>query len=196
MLSAGYELERARGLGFTIKGFPAELRERFSKRRHTILKEAAAAGATSQDALHTIAGHSRAAKSKATARELIAGWRMEAGDALTKVEAVIAAADGARLSGRGLDAAGALGYASEHLFERRSVVEPHELLREALSVGRGDVALPDLKTEVEREIAAGSLISVKGEIASREALAAEKEFVDWAAVSRRQCAPPADRGDR
>ena len=48
MLSAGYELERARGLGFTIKGFPAELRERFSKRRHTILKEAAAAGA--QDA--------------------------------------------------------------------------------------------------------------------------------------------------
>lgn len=189
MLSAGYELERARGLGFTIKGFPAELRERFSKRRHTILKEAAATGATTQDALHSIAGHSRAAKSKATARELTAGWRTEAGDALNRIEAVIASADGSRLSGRGFDAAGALAYASDHLFERRSVVEPHELLREALSVGRGNVALSDLKTEVEREIAAGSLIRVKGEIASREALAAEKEFVDWAAVGRRQCAP-------
>src|ERR1019366_2721171 len=95
MLAAGYEVETVRGLGFNLKGVPAELRQRFSKRRRAILEKAAILGASSQDALHSIAAGTRAAKTRATAADLRAGWWKESGSELPALRAVVAAANGA-----------------------------------------------------------------------------------------------------
>ena len=46
MLAAGYELEPARKIGFTVRGVPDALRERFSKRRRAILCGLSQASAT------------------------------------------------------------------------------------------------------------------------------------------------------
>lgn len=182
MVDAGYELERARGIGFHVAGFPPELRDRFSKRRKEILRQAAAAGATSQDELQAITARSRAAKTKATAAELRAGWETEAGDFLAVARRVIATAAGTPRARSNMDAAAAIASAEAHVFERRSVVDERVLLREALVAGRGHVALNGLKQAKGQRIASGELLRHGVDVASREALRAEDEFVTWAAA--------------
>ncbi|MDP1581216.1 MAG: MobF family relaxase, partial [Candidatus Didemnitutus sp.] len=193
--TAGYELETVRGLGFNLKGMPPQLRERFSRRRADILREAAAQGASSQDALQAIAGESRDAKVPATAAELRAGWRAAAGDELPALRAVVAQAAGQAKPPTQPPPATALAEAESHLFERRSVVDQRELLTAALVAGRGEADLAHLRSELERRIDSGDLISAGEQVTSRDALQAEEEFVTWANRTKRDCArlgePPA-----
>lgn len=184
MLAAGYALERVRGIGFTLAGFPPELRDKFSKRRREIIRQAAKSGATSQDELQSITAQSRAEKTKATAADLRAGWTQEAGEALDEARAVIASANGRSRSGRSIAPDEAVASAEAHVFERRSVVEERVLLREALVAGRGQVTLDDLKLGVERRVGTGELIRQGSEVASRESLRDEDEFVTWAETQR------------
>lgn len=184
MQEAGYELEPTRKLGFHIKGFPPELRERFSKRRREILRQAQEAGATSQAALQSIAVQSRADKTNATADELRVGWVQQAGTDFATVEAVIAGATGGPRNPSPVSPAEALASAEAHLFERRSVVDERVLLREALLVGRGGVQVEALRGLVVARIQSGELLRVEGEVASRETLLAENEFVRWAETQR------------
>jgi len=179
-LAAGYELESVRGIGFNVKGVPAALRERFSKRRRTILERAAVLGATTQDALQTLAGHTREAKTHATAKELRQSWWQEAGAELLKLRDLIAEAKGAPVSGEVIPPEAAIKSAEAHVFERRSVVDEHALLREALVAGRGRTDLPGLKQALADRARSGDLIQAGQEIASREGLAAEEEFTRWA----------------
>ena len=187
MREAGYELEPARTMGFNIRGLPPELRERFSKRRREILRRAAEAGFASQAALQSIAVQSRDEKTSATAAELRAGWIAEAGDEIGAVRAVIAAASGSPPATPALSPAEALASAEAHLFERRSVVDERVLLREALVAGRGGVSVGGLRDVVGSRIKGGELLRVEGELASRETLAAENEFVGWAEAQRGAC---------
>jgi conjugative relaxase-like TrwC/TraI family protein len=188
MVAAGYEIEPAK-LGFTIKGFPAELRILFSKRRQEIMAEAKSKGAKHQNALQTIAGRSRAAKIKTSAAVLTDGWRREAGLHLAQIEAVIARANGGRWAGGRVAAEpAALASACAHLYERHSVVTERELLREALRAGRGRVVLPRLRAELEQRVATGTLIRDKGAYVSPEALAAESECIQVARDGRDDCA--------
>jgi len=132
-VAAGYEIEPAK-LGFTIKGFPAELRILFSKRRQEIMAEAEAKGAKHQDALQTIASRSRAAKLKTTAAAPGGGWKRQVGSHLAQIEAVIErAAGGGRSGGRVAVEPAALSSACAHLYEEHSVVTERELLPEALA---------------------------------------------------------------
>ena len=195
MVAAGYELTDIRGNGFNLKGFPAELRERFSKRRREILEKAAEVGATSQKALRAIAADTRADKVKVAPEELRARWQREAGGELATIQSVIAAAAGVRRTSAGLDAVAALTAAEAHIFERRSVVDSRDLLREGLRAGRGDATLPALRAEIDRRLVAGTLVRVGEEIASREALAAEQEFVAWAHANRMACTRLGTPGD-
>ncbi|MFZ5497043.1 MAG: MobF family relaxase [Verrucomicrobiota bacterium] len=187
MLETGYELERARTIGFTITGFPSTLRARFSKRRAAIVHQAGVEGAGTQDDLQRITSCSRAAKQQVATARLQAGWRQEAGGDLETMRATITAATGRRRSPLTMDAAGALALAGEHVFERKSVVDPCELVREALIFGRGQVSLGDLEAEIVKEVESGRLLYQNDEIASRDGLIAEREFVGWAAAGRRQC---------
>lgn len=90
MMAAGYQLEKARTIGFMIKGFSAELRKRFSKRREEILESAKAHNISFQDGLHQIAGSSRSPKRHVEAGQLREGWRIEAAGDLPAIRQVIA----------------------------------------------------------------------------------------------------------
>ncbi len=192
--AAGYEIESVRGIGFALKGVPPELRERFSQRRAEIRQTAARIGAVSQDALQAIAGESRDAKANTTAAELRADWLKSAGQELPALREVIALADGQPFPAVPITAEAALTDAEAHLYERRSVVDRRELLAEALAIGRGDVTLADLRSELDGRIASGALIASDDELASRAGLEAEEEFVHWANGNRDTCPPLGDAG--
>lgn len=178
--AAGYELAPVRGIGFNVKGVPAELRDRFSKRRRTILEQAVLQRATTQDALQTLAGESRSAKTHVTAQDLRTGWLKEAGDDLGPLQAMVAGAQGAPARVAAMSADTAVKSAEAHVFERSSVIDEHALLREALVAGRGRVVLSGLKRSVQDRTESGDLVRSGREIASREGLAAEEEFTAWA----------------
>lgn len=188
MQEAGYELESSRKLGFNIKGLPPDLRDKFSKRRVEILRRAAAEGATSQAALQAITVKTRASKTKATAADLRVSWIEQAGEAMAAVRDTIAAAGGVRRAPPPPTPAEALASAEAHLFERRSVVDERLLLRDALIAGRGGVSLDEIRTAVMSRLEQGELLQIEGELASRETLAAENEFVGWAKDQRDACA--------
>jgi conjugative relaxase-like TrwC/TraI family protein len=78
----------------------------------------------------------------------------------------------------GLSAASAsLLYAKEHLFERVSVAKEHELKTEALRHGRGQIQLAELKGELYRKVATGSLLKVGSEMATRESVERERAML-------------------
>ena len=184
MREAGYELESLRGIGFNVKGVPAELRERFSKRRRAILVRAGVLGAKTQEALQTIAGESRQEKSHATAKELRAGWLAEAGEGLATLRKMIGGASAKRAPGETVSSSDVLRSAEAHVFERCSVVEDRVLLREALVAGRGQVVLAEVKAALAGRCGTGDLVRAGSEVASREGLAAEEEFIGWAGRHR------------
>lgn len=186
MIDAGYELEKVRKVGFTIKGFPEELREQFSKRRVEIMKRAAELGVTSQEGLHQIAGSSRAAKIHIDSDELKKRWQMESGSSVEAVRAVIAQADGSPKSQIFPNVYEALDAAVDHVFERHSVVDEPLLLREALIAGRGSVELLALRREVARRIKLGELLPARGRIGSRKSLEMESSVCQWAAGGKQQ----------
>lgn len=184
MVEAGYELEKARTLGFIVKGFPPELRDKFSKRRKDILEKAAALGVKSQDGLHKIAGSSRSGKQNIETSELKTRWIKESGEALTTVQAVIASADGKPNPGLSVTASESVRYAEEHLFERCSVTDERAILREALMYGRGQVSLEQLRSEIEEKVKSGLWIRKGEKITSRETLRMEQEYITWARLRR------------
>jgi conjugative relaxase-like TrwC/TraI family protein len=189
MLGAGYALESVRSLGFHVAGVPAELRDRFSKRRRSILKEAAKRGATTQDALQSITGESRASKTKTSAAELRANWGREAGEGLSVLQTVIAQATPKKSLLPACTPTEALISAEAHVFERQSVVDDRLLLREALVAGRGHVELEGLKRALAARERSGNLLRADTEIASRVGLEAEREFTAWANSQLKSAGP-------
>jgi hypothetical protein len=180
MRTAGYQLEPSRRVGFEVKGVPSELRTLFSKRRQEILKEAAAAGAKTQDELQKITLRTRARKTNATAATLREKWVADCGPHLAALQAVISAADGSSTAKPSISSSEAVVSAAAHVFERKSVVDDRVLLREALIAGRGQTPLDQLKKAVAARERAGELIRSEDQIASRESLRAEEEFTGWA----------------
>jgi conjugative relaxase-like TrwC/TraI family protein len=189
LLAAGYELEPARKLGFTIKGLPSSLRDTFSKRRKQILREAQAIRAVTQDGLQAVAGQSRDAKVNATAAELRTRWQRDAGADAELLHAVIAAAVGRQPTLIVLEPVTVLSSVVNHLFERQSVVDERDLLREALIAGRGRTSPAALRGAVADRLAIGELLRTGDDIASRETLIAEEEFVTWADAHRHDATP-------
>ena len=177
MLAAGYELEKARSIGFTIKGFPEALRKRFSKRREKILEWAQAMKMKSQDDLQYIAGKSRNRKTAVEAGQLRGKWKVEAGNDLPTVRETVAQANDVAKPRLHVSSAQAIAYAEEHVFERRSVVNERVLLREALIHGCGQVTLDSLKREVEARIKTGELIRNGPKITSKRTLELEQEMI-------------------
>jgi conjugative relaxase-like TrwC/TraI family protein len=74
-------------------------------------------------------------------------------------------------------AAPALRHAEQHLFERRSVVQDHEVLAEALRQGRGRIALEDAKGGLALEESSGAILRVGHQVATRESLDRERQMI-------------------
>jgi conjugative relaxase-like TrwC/TraI family protein len=70
-----------------------------------------------------------------------------------------------------------LAYAQEHVFERVSVAQEHEVLTEALRHGRGQVDLSGLQGSLSLERTKGTLIGAADEIATHASLQRERDMV-------------------
>jgi nucleoside-triphosphatase THEP1 len=185
MMEAGYVIEKARSLGFHLKGFPAFLRAQFSKRREDIEAVAQSLGITDQDGFQEITARTRKAKVEADGQALRAQWRTEADAHLEEITKAIDDADGFAKARERRSVTEAMDRAQAEVFERHSVIEECILLREALISGRADVHLEDLRQEVEARVARGDLIRRKEQIVSRETLRMEREYLDWVLTYKR-----------
>lgn len=178
MADAGYVLERTRSIGFNIQKFPPECRKMFSKRREEIERMAAVLNARSQDALVAVAAKSRSAKQHVDSATLKTKWREESREHLPTVQKVIAQAVGVRRM-EPISEGEAVASASEHHFERKSVVDERLLLREALIAGRGRVSLKKLRKEVNRKVETGSLLRHENQVTSKQAKDMEMAYITW-----------------
>ena len=180
MIQGGYQLERTRTLGFTIKGMPADARVTFSKRRQEITEEANRVGVHSQDALLRIAATSRAPKKAAELSELTEAWKKEAGpDDMRIIRSLIRTAESSSNQYHRSRESESLGVAIDHVFERCSIIDKKGLLREALKVGRGHVNLPELKRQLQESMESGFIEKVGSKVTTRETLQHENKVTSW-----------------
>ena len=75
-----------------------------------------------------------------------------------------------------------LDHAKDHIFERVSVAQDHELLTEALRHGRGRIRLAELKGELSVQESAGRILRSAREVATEISLERERNMI--AAVNR------------
>jgi conjugative relaxase-like TrwC/TraI family protein len=184
MKEGGYQLEKARSSGFTIKGFPGDLRENFSKRREEIERVADVLKTRDQDKLQSIATNTRAKKVHLDPAELSRRWKNEAAPHLPGIEKVIRSTETPIRSAL-MTTENALNLAVSHVFDRHSIVDERLLLREALIVGRGDVALDQIKEGLRSKIESGEIIRSGKMVTTPEILALEKSAVSWASQGRK-----------
>ena len=189
MKEGGYQLEKARSGGFTIKGFPSDLRENFSKRREEIERVADVLKTRDQDKLQSIATNTRAKKVHLDPAELSRRWKNEAAPHLAGIEKVIRSTE-TPIRSNPMTPENALRLAVSHVFDRYSIVDERILLREALIVGRGDVALYQLKEGLRSKIESAEIIRSGKMVTTPEMLALEKSVVSWASHGR-NALPPA-----
>lgn len=185
----GYELSGWRSGNFDVVGVPAELRERFSKRRKAILTRAAEIGARSQNALQGVASNTRERKQSLGIAELRVRWQSEAGEEALALVHLVKRSSSRSASRVECEPRRALTFACEHLYERRSVVREGELLREMLAYSRGGLEVADARSVLSDAIAGRELVRVGGRIGSRDSLEAEREIVRWAAANLSSCDP-------
>jgi conjugative relaxase-like TrwC/TraI family protein len=186
MKEGGYEIEKARSIGFNIKGFPADLREDFSKRREEIERVADVLKSRSQDALQLITTQTRAEKVHVEPEELKARWLVEAPHHLSGIKQIIDEAQPGEHP-KIFTPAQALALAEAHLFDRQSVVDERFLLREALIAGRGDFTLDQLKEQIAARVQSGDLIQNGKVMTTPEILRMEKTIIDWTNGGKGAC---------
>jgi conjugative relaxase-like TrwC/TraI family protein len=138
----GYEIENAAN-GFEIKGVPASVVCRFSKRHRQIDLEAERhlkIGSPAEDVGEVrkrIAHGNRRPKIKdSTADRLRPSWESQL--APEEKRSLRALRDVQPKPAKPADMAGIVAWADEHLFERRSIVADFELMSAALERGRGE----------------------------------------------------------
>jgi conjugative relaxase-like TrwC/TraI family protein len=188
----GYDLEDY-GRGFEIKGIPASVVKRFSKRHQQIDAdtqkriEREGLRGNVKDLREQVAHDGRRRKIKdSTAGRLRPFWMTQ----LTSAEhAALADVLPIPTSQRqGADVARIAAWADEHLFERRSVVDDYELLAAGLAHGRGqDFDLSALREAIEQR----GYIREAGtrKLTSRDVLRCELNIVMAARGGRQRFAP-------
>jgi len=188
----GYELQ-SNARDFEIKGVPASVVERFSKRHQQIDEETKRR--IEKEGLRgnvkalrkQVAHDERRRKIKdSTASRLRPYWanQLTAGEQ----SALKALREVQPQRPQSADVAGIVAWADQHLFERRSVVSEHELLSTALGHGRGQTFdLASLKQAIE----ARDYVREDGthQLTSRDVLRCELDIVLAARDGRRRHAP-------
>ena len=185
----GYQIkdrfDHGRDNGFGIAGINEETLEKFSQR--SAQKQAAIAEfldkngrLPSNNEIARLVRETRAEKlTEISTAEVKAGQlaRMTPEEAATVKELRRAALERGSIREQ-TPAMESLSHAREHIFERVSVAKEHELYSEALRHGRGRVELPEVKAALLAEVASGAMLTARGEVATRESLALEKQMVE------------------
>jgi conjugative relaxase-like TrwC/TraI family protein len=181
VLALGYEIESRRDGGFELKGVPPECLDRFSQRsrqRDQAIREFTASHGRkpTDNEVAVLVRETRARRlaeiSTAEVRERQRS-RLSPQEqiALTKVRRERACEIST------LPAGTALSHAVEHVFERVSVTGHHEVLLQALRVGRGRTRLSDLKSELVHWQADGRVLRNGNELATQASLDREREMI-------------------
>ena len=189
LIGFGYGIENHRRGDFELKGLSSALRDKFSKRHAEIdektlsllAKQPQKASGNVADIREHIAHDERSRKIKNVGREkLLSLWRQQMNKGGIAELAHLIVGNGKLSKVQTHDAAAALSWAEEHLFDRRSVVNEHELWRHALEFARGS----------EMEIAALKSLAAKrdylrdenqpGKLTTREVLGREWDILQIA----------------
>jgi conjugative relaxase-like TrwC/TraI family protein len=188
----GYEIENS-ARGFEIKGVPASVIARFSKRNRQINEETrqrlemgspvSNVGELRKRIAH---GNRRRKLKEATVERLRPAWEKQLTVDESKALGVLRSIQPKQT--KPANVAGIAAWADEHLFERRSVVNDYELLSAALARGRGeDFDLATLHRAIEQR---GYVREVgTSKITSREVLRCELGIVMAARDGRGRHAP-------
>lgn len=192
LISLGYELENSKH-GFEIRGVPASVLHRFSKRHEQIDNETRkrqSAENTRGEIMHLrerIAHDGRRAKTKhATAQNLRPFW---ASQLTTEEERALN--ELRNLSSRDAkhgNPTKIVAWAEQHIFERRSVIHEHELLSTALVHARGLAVNLD---EIKEAVLGRKYIRERGtnKLTTPDVLDCEAEIVRAAAEGQRRYSP-------
>jgi conjugative relaxase-like TrwC/TraI family protein len=187
----GYEIEnqrdaKGRDSGFEIRGVPQELLAKFSQRSRQ--RDAAVAIFVEQrgrkptdNEVAVLVRESRADKlAEISTREL----REKQHARLTPDEekAIVGTHSMQVPTLSVASSSSSLDYAKDHIFERVSVAQDHELLTEALRHGRGRIRLVELKGELSVQESAGRVLRSGREIATETSLERERNMI--AAINR------------
>jgi conjugative relaxase-like TrwC/TraI family protein len=161
----GYEVERGAHGQPEIKGYTQEYLEASSPRRQQIEQRLAEQGRRGAGAAQIAAHRTRDAKQPLSIEEVRAQHQKLAAEHGNQPQRVMAEA--ARRWGVEVEpersrrvAESAVTYARERGIERAAVVDERALLRDALRHTMCEARLPEIKTELEKRIAAGDLIEV------------------------------------
>jgi|CZKS01.1.fsa_nt_gi conjugative relaxase-like TrwC/TraI family protein len=187
----GYEIEsqrdaKGRDAGFEIRGVPQELLAKFSQRSRQ--RDAAIAVFVEQrgrkptdNEVAVLVRESRADKlMEISTRELREKQRARLTPDEEKALVRTRSMQGPTLSVT--SSSSSLDYAKDHIFERVSVAQDHELLTEALRHGRGRIRLGELKGELSVQESAGRVLRSGREIATETSLERERNMI--AAINR------------
>ncbi len=139
----GYGIERD-GKSFRLLGIDESLTDKFSRRAQLIEEEAARRGITDAKRKAELGRRTRNAKNtELTIGELRAEWnkRLTDGDSAALRDAV-------GRKGQTITPEQSLIHATEHSFERASVVREKQLLAEALMHGVGSVSVDEVRAEL------------------------------------------------
>ncbi len=188
----GYEIENS-SHGFEIKGVPASVIARFSKRNWQINEETrqrleiGSPVSNIGELRKRIAHGNRRRKLKdATVERLRPAWEKQMTVDESKALSVLRSIQPKQA--KPADVAGIAAWADEHLFERRSVVNDYELMSAALARGRGeDFDLATLRRAIEQRGYVREVGTPK--ITSREVLRCELGIVMAAREGRGQHLP-------
>lgn len=195
LTALGYQL-RTTANGFEIEGVSEELIMRFSKRRQAMVAaeaklvaqlgqkltnngRAAVAHATRERKRRDLGSDELVAHQRAqmSAVELAALTRLIPGERSNRIPAVTAPS---------LAAGEVIRRACDHVFERLSVAEEHQILTEALRFARGVFTPEQLRTALA---ANPGLVRKDGTVTTLEAQAQEKRLIDQVNASIGSCAP-------
>jgi conjugative relaxase-like TrwC/TraI family protein len=186
MRELGYPLAASRNGFYRVEGLPTLVTKNFSKRSAQIEQEIARRGLAKGSKLaKDVTLKTRQHKIKGLSRDqLVREWKsaIDPKDwtALEKVRAGAVAP----LGKEGISHETAIKNATEHCFERRSVLRDKQVLQSALKIGRGEVDVERLKQELDYREQKGDVIREGKELTTQETLKAERSYVDWAFIER------------
>jgi DNA primase catalytic core len=191
----GYEIEYGKNTSIEIEGYSEEYRKAESPRTNQIEAEKARLGQFGPEANSNSAINTRAAKLQEDPEVIRAAHREHAEKFGNQPEAVIQAANERdrivyTVADRAQIANDAIDFAKARLSERTTVMESHEIHRDALKFGRGYITLQDVEEAFERKKAEFVRVehwrsSAPGERwTTPEMIASERQILDFMVAGR------------
>lgn len=197
MAQMGYPIKRE-GKFWDIAGIPPSVREKFSRRSAEIDALAKELGIVDPKALDQLGAKSRQAKTKGMSTEQLRdawdSWLTP--EERTAIHKTNSEADGTPRVPQ-ITTAESLSYATEHVFERKSVVSNRDLAEAALRRGFGAVGVEDVWRRMDGLIERETLITAKKDgidkVTTRQVLGEEREMLAFARDGRGTCGTLARR---